>query len=130
MGISSSSEKCKIAKVTPEQIEQLRDDFNKYDANGNHVLERSELESFLTDHMPDLLQFSRVIMHVFGSGKKGTISFDKFKLFYQSLQKIGVNERDPSSLPMLIFSKLDVNNNYYIIKRTRISITSSSTKEK
>lgn len=114
MGINSSTGKCKIALITPEQMEKLRDDFNKYDANGNHVLERNELDSFLSDRMPDLLPFSRVIMHVFGSGKKGTISFDKFKLFYQSLQKIGVNEKDPTSLPMLIFAKLDANNNYYI----------------
>ena len=64
--------------------------------------------------MPDLVQFSRVIMHIFGTGKKGTISFDNFKRFYQSLETIGVNERDPSSLPMIIFSKLDANNNYYI----------------
>lgn len=63
--------------------------------------------------MPDLVQFSKVIMHIFGTGKKGTITFDIIKAFYKSLQTIGVNERDQSSLPMLIFAKLDTNNNYY-----------------
>lgn len=64
--------------------------------------------------MPDLVQFSKSIMHIFGTGKKGTITFDIIKAFYKSLQTIGVNERDPPSLPMLIFAKLDTNSNYYI----------------
>lgn len=114
MGNESSAGKYKATQMSPEQLEKLRAQFDNYDENGNHLLELKELEQFLTDHMPELVRFSRVIMNLFGSGKKGTITFDMFQVFYQSLQTIGVNESDPSSLPMLIFSKLDSDNNYYI----------------
>lgn len=114
MGNGNSAEISKSQQTNPEQIEKLRVEFDNYDNNGNHLLEIDELEQFLTDHMPELVRFSRVIMNLFGTGKKGTITFDMFQVFYQSLQYIGVNESDPSSLPMLIFSKLDSDNNYYI----------------
>ncbi|KAK8863572.1 hypothetical protein M9Y10_011258 [Tritrichomonas musculus] len=114
MGNNQSSSNYKSADFTPEQLDKLRIEFDNYDENGNHLLELQELEAFLNDHMPDLVRFSRVIMSLFGTGKKGTITFDMFLVFYNSLQTIGVNESDPSSLPMLIFSKLDSDNNYYI----------------
>lgn len=114
MGNNNSSVKFKQPQIDEEQLNKLRADFNNYDKNGNHFLEREELESFLTDNMPDLLQFSKMIMDLFGTGKKDTISFDMFQIFYKSLQYIGNNEQDPSSLPMLIFSKLDKDDNYYI----------------
>lgn len=114
MGNNNSSVKYKQPQITSEQLEKLHVEFNKYDTNNNHLLEKEELESFLTDNIPDLLPFSQMIMDLFGSGKKSTITFDNFQVFYKSLEYIGHNERDPMSLPMLIFSKLDKNNNYYI----------------
>lgn len=114
MGNNNSSIKYKLPQTSPEQLEKLHIEFDKYDKNGNHLLEQDELELFLSDNIPDLLQFSRIIMDMFGSGKKDKITFENFQVFYNSLKLIGNNERDQSSLPMLIFSKLDKNNNYYI----------------
>ena len=114
MGNNSSSVRFKQPQIDEEQQKKLMDEFNNYDTNGNHYLEKEELEAFLTEYMPDLNKFSRMIMNLFGTGKNDSISFDMFLIFYKSLQFIGNNEQDPSSLPMLIFSKLDKNNNYYI----------------
>ena len=100
--------------MSPAEMEKLKIEFEKYDDNKNQSLEIGELEAFLSNHMPELVTFSRVILYIFGTGKKGTINFENFKVFYKSLQKVGIDESDPSSLPMMIFSKLDKNNSCYL----------------
>ncbi|OHT00946.1 hypothetical protein TRFO_32202 [Tritrichomonas foetus] len=115
MGQGESIDSLRVnAEISPEELEKLQKEFNEYDDNHNNLLERRELEAFLSNQMPELVRFSRVIMDLFGTGKKGTITFDNFKIFYLSLQKVGIDESDPMSLPMLIFSKLDKDNSYYI----------------
>ena len=99
-------------RLTPEITEKLRCEFNRVDANGNGVLELDELMTFLDSHMPELKHFARVIMDIFGA--KGTITFDMFEHFYNSLLYIGEDERNPESLPMIVFTKMDTDNSYFI----------------
>lgn len=99
-------------QLAPEVEEKLRTEFNLADSNKNGLLELEELITFLDGHMPELKHFARVIMDIFGV--KGTITFDMFRHFYNSLLYIGEDERHPESLPMIVFSKMDTDNSYFI----------------
>ena len=111
-GGASGCSLLRTKKLTPEVMEKLKTEFNSADSNGNGVLELSELEAFLDGHMPELKRFSRLIMDIFGV--KGTIKFEMFQHFYTSLLYIGEDETHPESLPMIVFSKMDKDNSYFI----------------
>lgn len=62
--------------------EELRESFDKFDKDGSHNLDITEMEAFLTDvyHGPPPAAEVKRVMGIFDSNKDGKVSWDEFRI--------------------------------------------------
>ncbi|OHT07426.1 hypothetical protein TRFO_24389 [Tritrichomonas foetus] len=113
MGSDVSTIVPQTIKTTVEHLRDLDKMFRESDKNNDNILSQIEFMGFICKSIPELIEFSGVVFAVF-SGDGKTISYQEFVDFYESLNFLGKDEHNPSSLTMRTFNYLDKDNNGYL----------------
>ena len=100
----------KTTKLSQEQLDNLRKEFDSIDVDRSDELSLLEIKSFINHHglQP---QFASLAFKLFDTDGNGRISFDEFTKFALALAKIN---QDPQLLHKMVFECLDQDHNGYL----------------
>lgn len=104
------SKRAKSVKLSKEELNSLKEQFDSIDTDHNGELDREELESFMRKNNFET-EFANIAIKLFDEDKNGQISFDEFVKFTQALSKL---DKDPVLLQRMLFATLDQDNSGYL----------------
>lgn len=104
------SKRAKSVKLSKEELNSLKEQFDSIDTDHNGELDREELESFMRKNNFET-EFANIAIKLFDEDKNGQISFGEFVKFTQALSKL---DKDPVLLQRMLFATLDQDNSGYL----------------
>lgn len=100
------SKKAKSKKISEDELQQLKVEFDSIDRDHSGELDLKELKTFMDKNNLEP-QFANLAIRIFDKDGNGQISFDEFVEFTKALGKL---DKDPIVLQRLLFSTLDKDN--------------------
>lgn len=97
------SKKAKTKKLSEQDIQNLKKEFDLIDVDKSGELDLKELKFFMDKNNLEP-QFANLAVKLFDKDGNGQISFDEFIEFTKALGKL---EKDPNVLQKMLFSTLD-----------------------